>query len=203
MNIENLENFVNEEMKNQGNYKIINLKGTYLCVCENGVVYRWITHHKNRLFKTPKFRLIHNVSNNNYGYNVIRIDGKMIFRHRIMCYTFKNLNIDNEKLHIDHIDGNRINNNINNLRIVTHQENHFNRTTAKGFCWNKQKNKWQAYIYLNGKRHHLGYYTNEDDARKAYLNAKLLYHVIEADHVQQELNEIEQLEEEFQRIVNI
>ena len=56
---------------------------------------------------------------------------------------------------------------------------------------------------LNGKFHYLGYYTTEDDAHKAYLNAKLLYHVIETDHVQKELNELEELEAEFQRIVNI
>jgi hypothetical protein len=42
----------------------------------------------------------------------------------------------------------------------------------------------------------------EQEARKAYLNGKLLYDVIETDHIQQQLNELEELEEEFQRIID-
>ena len=57
-------------------------------------------------------------------------------------------------------------------------------------------------ISLNRKTIHLGYFDNEQDARKAYLNAKLIYHVIEVDNTQNELNELEQLELEFNRIVN-
>jgi hypothetical protein len=203
MDIKNLELFVSEEMKQNGEYKIIKLKETFLCAFKNGEVYRWYDNNQGRLIKNPKFKIIKNVANTYDGYNQVGINGKMTKRHRIICYTFKNLDINNEKLHIDHIDGNKINNNINNLRIVNNQQNCFNRTSAKGFYWNKQNNKWCAQIGLNGKLIHLGLYTNEQDARKAYLNGKLLHHVIELDHVQQELNEIEQLEEEFQRIVNI
>ena len=37
-----------------------------------------------------------------------------------------------------------------------------------GVVWNKETNKWKAYITINGKRKHLGYYDNEEDAALAY-----------------------------------
>lgn len=84
-------------------------------------------------------------------------------------------------LQIDHIDGNRSNNFLANLRLVTHQENQWNRTKAKGYSWNKQCKKWKADIKLNGKKIFLGLYSSEDEARTAYLEAKKIYHVI-PDH---------------------
>ena len=79
---------------------------------------------------------------------------------------------------IDHIDGDKLNNNIENLRVVTHQENHFNMTHAKGYYWYKRDKKWKAQIQLNGKVKHLGYFDKEIDARNAYLDAKKKYHII-------------------------
>ena len=113
----NLENFVTDEMISEGEYKIINLKGVNLCVFKNGVIYKWL--NKNR------FRIIPN-SDNHKGYNKISLKKKNVMRHRIICYTFKNLDIDNIKSHVDHINGDGLDNNINNLRIVNNQQNHFN-----------------------------------------------------------------------------
>lgn len=79
---------------------------------------------------------------------------------------------------IDHINGIRDDNRICNLRNVTNQENHMNRTTAKGYTWNKDSNKWLAQIRLNGKQINLGRFENEEDARAAYLKAKEKYHKI-------------------------
>jgi hypothetical protein len=61
---------------------------------------------------------------------------------------------------------------------VTNQQNHFNETKAKGYCWHKPAKKWMAYIRLNGKGKNLGYYDTEDEARQAYLDAKKIYHII-------------------------
>jgi hypothetical protein len=79
---------------------------------------------------------------------------------------------------IDHIDGNRTNNKIDNLRDVTNQQNQWNRTTAKGYVWSKFANKFQARIRLNGRQIHLGHFHTEQEARNAYLKAKEIYHVI-------------------------
>jgi hypothetical protein len=83
-----------------------------------------------------------------------------------------------EGLQIDHIDGNRTNNFLSNLRVVTNQQNHFNETKAKGYSWHKQNKKWTAYINLNDKKMHLGCYDSEAEARTAYLDAKKIYHQI-------------------------
>jgi hypothetical protein len=77
---------------------------------------------------------------------------------------------------IDHIDGNRSNNKIDNLREVTHQQNAFNRTTTKGYY--PGKNNFKAHICINNKQIYLGTYNTEEEARKAYLDAKNIYHII-------------------------
>lgn len=80
---------------------------------------------------------------------------------------------------IDHIDGDRTNNKIDNLREVTKQENSFN-TKAKGYTFNKKYNKYQAQIAVNYKRIYIGLFnTEEEEARQAYLDAKKIYHNID------------------------
>ena len=78
---------------------------------------------------------------------------------------------------IDHVDRNTSNNNINNLRVVTHQQNQFNRN-AKGYHWNKCNKKWIAQLVINDKKIHLGSFKTEAEASTAYQSAKLIHHVI-------------------------
>ena len=77
---------------------------------------------------------------------------------------------------IDHKDGDRTNNRIDNLRNVTPLKNSYNRLDVKGFCYNKINKRFQSYIDFNGKRKNLGCFTNEEEARQAYLDAKKIYH---------------------------
>lgn len=79
-------------------------------------------------------------------------------------------------LSVDHIDGNTLNNRRSNLRVVTHQENHQNRRTAKGYYWCHQRKKWKAVIGVNGKQLQLGFFQTEQEAYQCYLNAKKQYH---------------------------
>ncbi len=76
----------------------------------------------------------------------------------------------------DHINRITLDNQRQNLRKVTWQQNTFNRNNIKGYGWSKEKRKYRAYIVLNGDQKHLGYYGTEDEARKAYLDAKTIYH---------------------------
>jgi hypothetical protein len=78
---------------------------------------------------------------------------------------------------IDHINGVRDDNRIENLREVTNQQNQFN-TNAKGYHFNKKVNKFQTQITINSKKIHLGYFNTEQEARQAYLEAKEKYHII-------------------------
>lgn len=79
---------------------------------------------------------------------------------------------------IDHINGDKVDNRIVNLREVTNQQNQHNQTKAKGYSWKKINNKWQSRIGLNGKVIHLGLFDTEIEASQAYLNAKKIYHII-------------------------
>ncbi len=92
--------------------------------------------------------------------------------HRLVALTF----IDNpdEKPSVDHIDNNRTNNNVRNLRWCTNKENMqnsklsaSNTSGVKGVHWDKQRNKWQAQIRIDGIKIHLGYFENKEDAIRA------------------------------------
>lgn len=83
---------------------------------------------------------------------------------------------------IDHRNTETLDNQRHNLRYCTHAENARNRKTSgnntsgyKGACWHKGVNKWCAYIYHNGKRIHLGYFTCLIKAAKVYDNAARKY----------------------------
>ena len=97
--------------------------------------------------------------------------------HRIVAHAYLGLDIENPKQMIDHIDRNILNNNVSNLRIVTCQQNQFN-TNAKGYYWAKREKKWISYIMLNYKKIYIGCFDKEEDARQAYLDAKLIHHLI-------------------------
>jgi hypothetical protein len=92
--------------------------------------------------------------------------------HRLVAQAFI-LNPSSKK-QVDHIDNNRLNNNVDNLRWVTIQENQFNRQLSvnntsgvKGVCYNKQSNKWRATIMVNSKTINIGYYNTIEEATEA------------------------------------
>lgn len=75
-------------------------------------------------------------------------------------------------VYVDHINGNKLDNRRDNLRLATNKMNQGNRI-ARGYIWNKVKQKWQASISTDGVTHHLGDFTNEEDARCAYRKAHI------------------------------
>ena len=116
------------------------------------------------------------------GYLEIRVNSKLYFSHRLAwLYVFGQLPSDQ----IDHINGNRADNRIANLRDVNQQENLRNqkrRKTNKSGCtgvsWSRLKSRWGACISINGKNKHLGYFLCKEDAisvRKA-AEIELGYH---------------------------
>ena len=120
---------------------------------------------------------------NNTGYmryGVYSENGKhqrMYQAHRL-TYLLHNPDMD-QSLTIDHINGIKTDNRIENLRATTNQQNHFNRQTNKGFSWSRSCKKFRADITVNEKTIYLGVYETILDARAAYLRAKKKYHIIE------------------------
>tara|TARA_R110001632_G_scaffold61912_2_gene149061 strand:- start:3350 stop:3889 length:540 start_codon:yes stop_codon:yes gene_type:complete len=116
------------------------------------------------------------------GYLTTGINGKNYLKHRLIYFAYNQdweiQNTDFKTNSIDHIDGDKLNNNIENLRKVTNQQNQWNRTKAKGYHWHKGIKKWIAEIKLDGKSIHLGCFDTEEKARAAYLNVKHIYHPI-------------------------
>ena len=86
----------------------------------------------------------------------------------------------NNSIVVDHIDGDSLNNQRENLRIATITQNNQNvakRKNAsskyKGVIWSKQHNKWRVRITLNKKTISFGLYDSEEEAAKVYdLRAK-------------------------------
>tara|TARA_R110002020_G_scaffold378715_1_gene589694 strand:- start:46 stop:519 length:474 start_codon:yes stop_codon:yes gene_type:complete len=117
---------------------------------------------------------------NNGGYRVVRINKKDYLYHRII-YKLHNTewNIDDSSTNnsIDHIDMDKLNNNIENLRVVTHQQNMFNRGD-KGYYWNKNAKKYHVRITVNGKTIDGGLFKNEEYAISKREDMKVKYHTI-------------------------
>lgn len=113
------------------------------------------------------------------GYNEIRV-GDLIYKaHRLaVAFSFNEEPIGE----VDHIDGDRLNNSLLNLRMVTRQENQRNSTirtdNQSGFCgvyWDKDREKWRAGIRVDNKTIYLGIFNKKDDAIKARKEANLKY----------------------------
>jgi len=101
--------------------------------------------------------------------------GKTLKIHRLMAEAY--LSDFCKELDVDHIDRDRQNNNLSNLRMVTKSQNQWN-TDAKGCHLCKTTGRWRATIMKSFKTVNLGYFSTEKEARQAYLNAKEVMHVI-------------------------
>ena len=98
----------------------------------------------------------------------------MIKHHQFIWYWVNKEIVDC----IDHINGVRDDNRIENLRSVTNQQNCFNKKETKGYYLNKKNGKYKAVIMLNGKIKHIGLFNTEQEAHQAYSDAKKIHHII-------------------------
>ena len=102
------------------------------------------------------------------------------YAHRLVW--FKHFGSIPEGMMIDHINGVKTDNRIENLRLICKSGNAQN-SHWKG-CWLvKRTGKYAAAIKLNGKTKHLGVFASEAEAREAYLTAKRELHPYASEHV--------------------
>lgn len=114
-----------------------------------------------------------------HGYYQIKISGRIYQVHRV-CYAIHHGIWPNN--HIDHINGDRTDNKIDNLRDITRSENMKNMklksNNSSGFAgvhFDKLNKKWRAQIMVNGRWKHLGRFESIDDAVSARNAAEKEY----------------------------
>lgn len=110
------------------------------------------------------------VKKNGKFYAYADIEGKTVSMHRRLL-GLKN----GDPLIGDHINGCTLDNRKQNLRAVSSQQNAWNilshkknKSGLRGVCFHKQSGKWQARIYIEGKRVSLGYFLTKEEASEVY-----------------------------------
>lgn len=137
--------------------------------------YRQIRGHRN--YEISNDGIVRNIDTmeiykpytSTSGYYICRLNGDQLYLHRLVYDAF------GKKSCIDHIDQNKKNNNISNLRLADYSINA--RNTKKKNCYTSKYNcvsyykryhRWRATLKINYKHIHIGYYDTEEEGAKAY-----------------------------------
>jgi len=124
--------------------------------------------------KSPRGLLTPNNNNNYLRVSLFNQDGRKRFNvHVLVAICFLNHEPNGHDIEVDHIDGDKHNNVVGNLQLLTarkHRIKDIPRGFSKypGVSWHKNRNYWCAKIVIAGKQIHLGKFDTELDAAKAY-----------------------------------
>jgi len=113
------------------------------------------------------------------GYMRTCYNKRRYYNHRLIFLMFRGFFPQS----VDHIDGNKLNNKIENLRECTNAQNQYNRklnknntSGVKGVFWDKKRDMWNAQIVRNGKKIYLGLFKSIERAAAAMKAARSEYH---------------------------
>ena len=133
-------------------------------------IFTWLDSRSNVAPKGTRAGCVNKIS----GYRQIRINRQTFREHRLAWL----LSYDEwPKDQIDHINRIKADNRLCNLRDVTTSGNSQNKA-SKGCTFDKNMNKWKAYIGVQNVKKHLGYFNTEEEAEIAYQEAKKHLHNI-------------------------
>jgi len=140
---------------------------------ENTGVFRWVVNKNSRARKGGIAGTSHNA-----GYISITANYKRFLAHRLAWFYVHGV----FPKEIDHINRDRMDNRLCNLRSVTRTENNLNRgdktkniSGVIGVEWNKGKGKWHSRIKRNKKQSHIGYFDCLQEAIRARKLEELKY----------------------------
>lgn len=114
---------------------------------------------------------------NMYGYAVLSLHNKGVKKqwkvHQLVALCFFDYRFENHSTVIDHINGSKSDNRLENLQLISQRENKSKsskKTTSKytGVYFQKKTGKYTVMIYINGKIKYLGSFDNQEDAKAAY-----------------------------------
>jgi hypothetical protein len=113
------------------------------------------------------------------GYRMIGLYKRSYMTHRLV-FMFHHGYFPKE---VDHIDGNKSNNKIENLRPASHLENLRNQKIRtdnvsghKNVGWAKREQKWRVRLTVNGKDKHIGYFDDRELADLVAVEATNKFH---------------------------
>ena len=117
------------------------------------------------------------LSHNGYARRTLQGNGRQraVFLHREILGL-----VHGDVREGDHVDGDRLNNRRSNLRVVTHAENQQNlpsrggTSQSRGVFWYERDRQWRAQVQVNGRKHHLGQFPDEDEAGRVASECRLL-----------------------------
>ena len=132
-----------------------------------------------KINKGPRAKIGMIAGTNLNGYRTIKIDGKLLYAHIIIWIMMMG---ESPKNTVDHINRIRDDNRWENLREATQAQQtynisiHSNNTSGiPGVGWSKTLQKWQAYISINRKQLHLGYFDVIEEAIAIRKSAEQQY----------------------------
>ena len=130
-------------------------------------------------------------SNLNSGYRQVKVGGCSYLVHRVIWAIVYGVWPERA---IDHIDGNRSNNAVTNLRLATASQNMQNLAvkqtkSASGLMGaihvpgtSRRRERWESRIRVGGVQKYLGSFESPQDAHTAYMNAKSQHHPYSSRH---------------------
>lgn len=122
---------------------------------------------------------------NSNGYSAITLNGFRYLEHRLIFLMLKGY----LPSFIDHINLNRLDNRIENLREATKSQNNYNtglrkdnKTGVKNVSWHKGNNRWVVTVRVNGHKKHIGSFADLELADLVAIEARDKYHKEFAKH---------------------
>jgi len=120
------------------------------------------------------------------GYKKFKLNGKMFYVHRVM-WALEQGEVPEQ--HIDHINGKKSDNKIENLRLCLPSENQANqkrsiknKTGHKDVSYVQHLGMYRVRVSINNKRHEFGYYKTLEDAAQVATFARNALHKEFANH---------------------
>ena len=97
-----------------------------------------------------------------YGYRIPKLGGEGIHAHH---EVFRILGLPIPQPQVDHIDGDGLNNRLENLRAATNQQNSWNKAESLSKGVRRERGRWRAFIFVSDREINLGLYGTRQHAR--------------------------------------